>query len=71
MWTAFICLLLTDTKLKERRIYPIDIIKGLVHTTQNFVSFAKKFCQQEAISSAKDYFQPPKFLKCQKLQGCR
>ena len=37
MWTAFTCLLFTDTKLRERRIYPIDIIKGLVHTTQNFV----------------------------------
>ena len=51
---------LLTQNLKERRIYPIDVIKGLVHTTQNFVWFAQN-CLQEAISSANDYFQLPKF----------
>ena len=35
---------------------------GSVRTTRNFVWFAKKICQREAIFSANDFLHPPKFL---------
>ena len=34
---------------------------GLVRSTQNFVCYAKKVCQQEATSTANDFFHQPKF----------
>ena len=64
MWTAFICLLFTNTNLKERRIYAIYVIKGLVHTTQNFVWFAQNSVNRKPFLVRTIIFSHQNFLKC-------
>ena len=39
---------------------------GPVSTMRNFVWFAKKICQREAISSVNDFLHSPKFLQAQR-----